>query len=153
VPQPPSASGPQVQPVPTAPVDFSSTSSPWTGGWASGTPTWRKSYTPLPGQSGCFNRCRPGCRQAYGAGYGCNPVCRASCNIRPTCGLQSNTQWSGNTMVCGRPPYNANNGGFTDGSGRPNYNGFNDFNGGYNGGFTGGFRKRFLLTSQMVLVK
>ncbi|TRY76454.1 hypothetical protein TCAL_02025 [Tigriopus californicus] len=70
-----------------------------------GLPTWRKSYTPLPGKSGCYNRCRPSCSTSYQAGFGCQPSCRSSCNVRPSCGARGQVNWKGNTMVCGRPNY------------------------------------------------
>jgi hypothetical protein len=45
-------------------------------------PTWRRSFTPLPGQAGCYNRCRPSCSNAWG---GCQPTCKSACNIQPRC--------------------------------------------------------------------
>merc|ERR1711997_228302 len=33
------------------------------GGWEYGLPNWSNSYTPMPGQGGCYNRCRPKCFQ------------------------------------------------------------------------------------------
>ena len=64
-----------------------------------GPPSWRKSWAPIPGQTGCFNRCKPRCGQGYGNNYGCRPSCRSSCNLKPTCGF-SRPQYNGNAMVC-----------------------------------------------------
>lgn len=66
-------------------------------------PTWRKSYTPLPGTGNCFNRCKNRCGSPWYSG--CRPSCRSGCNIRPTCGRQQQQQgnwmYSGNTLYCG----------------------------------------------------
>ena len=66
-------------------------------------PSWRRSFTPLPGQSGCYNRCRPSCSNNKG---GCQPTCRSACNIKPSCPRRSQPQFAGSTMVCARPGYN-----------------------------------------------
>ncbi len=92
--------------------------------WTSGEPTWRRSYTPLPGQSGCYNRCRPRCGfQSNGPPtFGCKPTCSAACGLRPSCGRFGSVGWAGNTMVCGRPNYSNNwnagawNGGWNSGA-------------------------------------
>lgn len=99
-----------------------------TQSFAPGQAQWRKSYTPIAGKGGCFNRCRPSCGSQY-AQYGCSPSCRSSCNIRPTCGRRTQPQWAGNTMVCGsnRPNYGASWG--MDNS----YYGSNNNNYGYGG--------------------
>jgi hypothetical protein len=97
-------------------------------GFQMGQPQWQKSYTPMAG--GCYNRCRPKCGyrppppppiisrpppfypsrpvsppQPTRPNYGCKPSCRPSCNVRPSCG-QGGSQFSGSTMVCGKPNYN-----------------------------------------------
>ena len=108
-------------------------------GFVMGPPNWQKAYTPMPG--GCYNRCRPRC-QTYPPSpprprprpiypppkpiYGCRPSCRPVCNVRPSCG---SAQFSGSTMVCGRPPYY--------GGGYPSYGGMMPYQGGmmpYQGG-------------------
>ena len=66
-------------------------------------PSWRRSFTPLPGQSGCYNRCRPSCSNNRG---GCQPSCKSACNIKPSCPRRSQPQYAGSTMVCARPGYN-----------------------------------------------
>ncbi len=111
-------------------------------GWVAGAPTWRKSYTPLPGQTGCFNKCRPNCRTAQPWGYGCQASCRSGCNLRPSCGLRGNAQVVGNTMVCGRNMggrriSNVSLGGWSYVSqNNPNQNLM--WGGGYGGGYNGG---------------
>lgn len=79
----------------------------WTEGANGVMPTWRRSFTPLPGQNGCYNRCRPSCSNSYG---GCQTSCRSACNIRPSCPKRSDVQFAGSTMVCARPGYNFQNG-------------------------------------------
>jgi len=78
----------------------------WADSGNSQVPTWRRSFTPLPGQSGCYNRCRPSCSNDMG---GCQPSCRSACNIRPSCPRRSEVQFAGSTMVCARPGYNFQN--------------------------------------------
>jgi hypothetical protein len=93
----------------SAPVALSSPQISWStprqvswGGISSTVPTWRKSFTPVSGQVGCYNQCRPSC----GNSNVCQPSCQTSCNIQPTCGRRSQVQYAGSTMVCGRPGYN-----------------------------------------------
>jgi len=64
-----------------------------------GAPTWRKSWTPMPGKKpGCFNRCKNRCGKGFGNEYGCRPSCRSGCNLKPNCGKAA-SKMVGNTMV------------------------------------------------------
>ena len=73
----------------------------WVGDSTS--PTWRRSFEPITGRPGCYNKCRPSCSNANG---GCQPTCRSACNIKPSCPRRSEVQYAGSTMVCARPGYN-----------------------------------------------
>lgn len=75
-----------------------------------GPPTWRKSWTPMPGKKpGCFNRCKNRCGKGFGNEYGCKPSCRSGCNLKPNCGSKAGGKMVGNTMVCPFSKQNNNN--------------------------------------------
>jgi hypothetical protein len=69
-------------------------------------PAWKTSYTPVSGNGGCYNKCRPDCNEYLYGGF-CKQSCQTACNILPTCGIKNNVQYTGQTMVCGRQGYNS----------------------------------------------
>merc|ERR1711874_941598 len=80
---------------------------------AAQSPTWSRSYSPIPGNGNCFNTCRNRCG-SYSTYSGCRPSCSSRCNIRPSCPslTGSDYSYSDSTLYCGTSQGYAGHGGY-----------------------------------------